>query len=427
MRKRFLSLALLGATVYFLASSAVAENWPRFRGPNAAGTAAENGVPAVWSDKDIAWQIDLPGKGHSSPVIWDDTVFVTFANEAGTNRSLRALRASDGTLVWQKDYALNPVKMHSLNSHASSTPAVDDRGVYALWFGTEQTLVTAVDHAGEELWTRKLGPTVQFHGASVSPAVYGDMLVFSLEQMENKDGRKGYWYGLNRSNGKTAWRLERNSKSISSSSSVPLLYKAEDGSESLVFSSVAHGLTAVDLKTGEIVWAMDSALPKRAVSSPVQAGNLIVATCGVGGGPMELVAVEPPTSGTPKGRVAYTLSGRAAPYVPSPLAVNGWLFLFGDGGQISCLDGQTGDVVWSERLRNKFFGSPVLIGDRIYCIDRKGKVVVVRAGDAYELLGVNDLGEASHATPAVSNGRMVLRTQSRLICIAGAGAAHGSR
>ena len=159
----------------------------------------------------------------------------------------------------------------------------------------------------------------------------------------------------------------------------------------------------------------------------MQAGNLIVATCGVGTGPMELVAVAPPTDGSSKGRIAYTIIGGVAPYVPSPLAVNGRLFLFEDKGKVSWLDAKTGEVIWSERLRNKFFGSPGLIGDRIYCIDNRGKVVVIRAADEYELLGINDLGGPSHATPAIADGRMILRTESQLTCVVGGTSERASR
>lgn len=300
----------------------------------------------MWSNDDIAWQIDLPGKGHSSSVIWDDTVFVTYAVEDGRRSTLLAVHASNGERLWQQDYALNPVRLHPFNSHASSTPAVDSNGVYSLWYATDQTLVTALDHNGAELWAKEFGPTVQNHGGSASPAVYGGVLVFSLEQRENRDGRKSFWYALDLSNGEVVWRLERNHDGDPASSSTPLLYRAADGREQLIFSSNAFGITAVDLKTDKMVWAADSALAKRVVSSPVHAGELIVATCGKGtGGPRELVAVKPPTDGSPKGRVAYTFVDGVAPYVPSPLAVNGRLFLFEDKGKVSCLNAQTGDVV----------------------------------------------------------------------------------
>jgi len=419
MNKRFFGVALLSAVVCCLASAAFADNWPRFRGPNATGASAENGVPAVWTNEDIAWQIDLPGKGHSSPVIWDDTVFVTSTNEGGTRTWLTALQASNGEQLWQQDYAMKPARMHPFNSPAASTPAVDANGVYVLWYAADRTLVSALSHGGDKRWTKEFGPVVQMHGASSSPAVYGDLLVFSLEQRENIDGRMSYWYALNPANGEIVWRLERQHGEEPASSSSPLLYQAADGTDQLVFSSKAYGIAAVDLKTGKEIWAADSALGKRAVSSPVQAGNLIVATCGRGSGPMELAAVAPPTDGSSKGRIVYSIIGGVAPYVPSPLAVNGRLFLFEDKGKVSCLDAQTGDVVWTERTRNKFFGSPVLIGDRIYCTDTRGKVVVIRAADTYELLGVNELGGPSNATPAIADSRMILRTESQLTCIVG--------
>ena len=152
-RTPFRLLFPAAVVIGLLASTAVAENWPRFRGPNGQGISGEKGIPVEWSENDLSWKIELAGTGHSSPVVWDDKVFITFAHtdedEKTTKCTLMAVRASDGGVLWQKDYTMEPAEMNPLNSSAASTPAVDADGVYAIWFEANRTVVTAVDHQGE--------------------------------------------------------------------------------------------------------------------------------------------------------------------------------------------------------------------------------------------------------------------------------------
>lgn len=405
------------AVICLCASTVMGDNWPRFRGPNGRGIAQDSDIPAKWSEEDLAWKIKLPGTGHSSPVVWEETVYVTCADEEAKVFSLLALRASDGRLVWKRDYSFEPLRINPLNSHATSTPAVDAEGVYALWFGENQSFAVAVSHVGTELWKKDLGHSSTLHGPSLSPMVYKGMLVFTLEHEKNDVGLQSHWYALDCSTGEIAWRLDREN-SAKASSSVPCVYRSQSGKESLVFSSRAHGITAVDPANGIVVWEEKSALPTRVVSSPVLAKDFIVATCGDGGRGIQLTAVHPTGERPPRSRVVYTIEEAFVPYVPTPIAVNDLLFLYEDRGMVSCIEIETGKLRWSERPGGKFLGSPVLVEDRLYCINTSGKVVVLRAAAKYELLAVNDLGEASQASPAVAGARMFLRTNSHLSCIA---------
>lgn len=420
-RRRSLVLVFAAVACTF-ASTIAAENWPRFRGPNGQGDGGEMGIPAAWSDADVAWKIELGGTGHSSPVVWDETVYVTFADTDGSKGVLMAVGASDGAVLWQKEYGLRPPRMNPLNSSAASTPAVDGAGVYGIWYGADRTLVTATDHQGKERWAKSFPPVNTAHGPGGSTAVYGDLVVFSLEQegaavTADREGVRSFWYALDKNTGEIRWRLERDN-STHASSSTPCLYPSGDGDGWLIFSSRAHGVTAVDPASGAVVWEAAETLPTRATSSPVVAGDLIVATCGQGGNGIRLVAVRPPGEGSPEARVSYALTGRLVPNVPTPIAVGEWLFLFHDQGLVTCIESRTGTVLWSEKPGGRFFGSPVLVDGRLYCINTSGQVVVLSAGATYERLAVNDLGEASQATPAVAEGRMFLRTLSHLWCIA---------
>ncbi len=422
MKKTSFCSVLTVVLIGLLVSTAMAENWPRFRGPNGQGVSGEKGIPVEWSEDDLAWKIELAGTGHSSPVVWDDKVFVTFVDEEGTKCTLIAVDVSDGRTLWQKSYSVEPAEMNPLNNSAVSTPAVDADGVYAIWFEANRTVVTAIDHQGEEKWKKEFAPARIGHGPGTSPIVHKDTVVFTLEQEAEDDEEyeilPSYWYALDRRSGEIRWQLER-PNGAQGSNSTPCVYSSQNGRELLAFSSSAHGVTVVDPDSGKVVWEDASLLPSRVVGSPVLAGDMIVATCGQGGSGVQLAAVRPPAEGTSQPRVVYTIDEqRFIPNVPTPVAVGGRLFVFHDQGQVTCLESQTGSVLWSEKPGGKFFGSPVLVEDRLYCVNTAGQVVVLRAADKYECLAVNDLGEPSQSTPAVANGRMILRTISHLYCVA---------
>jgi outer membrane protein assembly factor BamB len=188
----------------------------------------------------------------------------------------------------------------------------------------------------------------------------------------------------------------------------------------LVFTSQAHGITSVEPNTGKVIWELQSVLPARVVSSPVIAGDLLIGTCGKGSAGKQLSAVRVSSvSNSEPAKVAYTCTGKSAPYVPTPLAKDGLLFTFHDQGDVSCLSINTGQVLWSEKPGGKFYGSPIWVNGLLYCINREGNVVVIKSAPTYELLAINSLGEKSQATPAVADGKMYLRTYSHLISIGG--------
>lgn len=398
-------------------SAAIAENWSRFRGPNGQGRSAEKGIPAAWTENDLAWKIELGGEGHSSPVVWEDKVFVTFANEDTGDRTLMAVRASDGETMWKKGFTMEPPSLNKLNHPAAGTPAVDADTVYTIWYGADRTVVVAVDHEGGPKWKKEFAPVHSRHGGGTSPVVFDDMVVFTLEQEENEKGLESCWYALDRRDGSVRWRLEReNSGSISSST--PCVYRAENGEDMLIFTSLANGITAVDPDSGTVVWSAAESLPVRVNNSPVLAGDLIIGACGRGGSGIQLTALRPPSGGSSDPEIVYSIREKFIPNVSTSIYVGGRLFMFHDKGDVTCLDSETGSVVWTGDPGGKFFGSPILVEDRIYCINMDGQVVVIRAADKYDMLAVNDLGEASQTTPAVANGRMILRTLSHLYCVA---------
>lgn len=398
-----------------------AQEWTRLRGPNGQGISpplTDGTIPVTWTERDYNWKVKLPAKGHGSPVIWKDKVFVTCEKPEPTGGMLLALSVSDGGVLWKKEYELTPYRFHNDNSYATSTPVVDAEHVYVLWQTSAETIVAALSHAGDQVWQRKLpGMYTQF-GAGTSPMLYDDLLVFTHEQWANDKGLEGTWIALDRKTGETRWTKKRENKQ--ESYSTPCVYAPGGGKPQLIFTSEAHGITGVDPDSGETVWELQSALPARVVSSPVVAGDLLIGTCGKGGAGIQLSAVRPGSpDGSTQPSLAYTCRRKSAPYVPTPLFKDGLLFTFHDQGDVCCLRAATGEVLWCEKPAGKFYGSPVWVNGSLYCMDRAGALVVIEAAPTYNLQAVNNLGEGTQATPAVSGGRMYLRTYSHLISIGG--------
>jgi len=406
----FVSLVVLAALVLELPALADEPNWPRFRGPNGQGVSQATGIPVTWTEKDYNWKVALPGGGHSSPVVWGETIFVTCGHRESGRRMLAALRVSDGKILWSKDCPPVEYSLHGRNSYAAATPAVDADHVYALWTTPKHTRLVALDHEGADVWQSTFAGVHCPHGAAMSPIVVDDLVVFTREQ-EHKSPYPSSWVAVDRKMGKTRWELERQT-SIKTGYSTPCLFAPNGRPPQLIFTSLAHGMTAVDPQTGKVVWELKPAFEWRVVASPILADGLLIGSSG-----RNYVAVRPPA--TASGRPTVARDKGPYSYCPTPLAKDGLLFIFRDDGRAYCLRGATGEQLWQAKPGGRFAGSPVWVDGRLYCITMDGNLVVIRAADQYELLAVNPLGEKSQATPAVAGGRLYLRTESHLISIGG--------
>ncbi len=394
------------------AGTAPGQEWARFRGPNGSGL-AEGTLPARWDEGAHNWKVRLPGSGHSSPVVWGDRLFLSGAEEDG-KRLLLCLRAGDGKQLWSRTFPGERSRAHAHNSLSSSTPAADERHVYACWAGPKDFLVVALDHGGKEVWRADLGPFRAGHGFGASPIVHGGLVVVPNDQ----DG-KSELVALDSATGRARWKVPRRSKA---SYTTPCVYQPRGGPAELIFTNYEHGVTSVDPKSGKVNWELDvfdKGHVEAAIASPVVASDLILATCGWLGVRQEVVAVRPPRPGSGgKATEAYRIT-RSAPLCTTPLVRGALLFLWDDNGVVTCADVRTGTVHWRQRAPGSYYSSPVCVGEHLYNVSRAGDVVVVRAAKRYELLARNRLGEGSHSTPAVAGGRMYVRTFSHLLCFGG--------
>ena len=413
-------LAALAIISLLLVSIVSAGQWPRFRGPNGQGISDAKTIPVKWTQSDCDWRIELPGGGPSSPVVWDDKVFTTCAEASTPKGILVAVDVRTGQMLWKKEYPLSRSKMNKLNSYATGTPALAADRVYVLFSTASETILAALDHDGGRVWQRDLGPTTSSHGPGISPIVVDDLVVFSREQKVNSGSVKSEWIAVDRHTGQTKWTTPRRAGAISYST--PCLHASQGGPDRLVFTSQLHGITAVDPSDGKVVWEAESAFIARVASSPVIVGDLIAGTCGQGSGGKRITAIRPPASPGAPATEAYSSEDRASgtiPYVSTSLCKDGLLFSYHDQGTICCRRAETGEIIWTEKPAGRYYGSPVWVDGRLYCITREGDVVVVKAAAEYELLGVSSLGEESDATPAIADEKMYLRTTSHLICLGG--------
>lgn len=404
------TIALGGAAFNLLGGSVHAgENWTRFRGPNGSGVAADVTFPVEWSEEAYLWHVDLPGKGHSSPVGWGDKIFVTSGDATSGAMTLLAIDAASGKTLWKREYAASPHSLHAANSYASGTPTVDDERVYITWTADGVLHAAAVTHAGEEAWHRELGPADYKHGSGNSPILLDDLLIVA-----NDHTGESFIAGLDAATGKDRWRRPR--QAGTESYATPLVCQDAGGAPQIVVCSSAEGIAALAPADGAVLWQLPEVYEARCVNSPFLANGLILSGSGEGGNGKQLTAVRPANSDGGEPEIAYELK-KSLPQVPTPLAIGDKLFVWSDRGVVACYSATNGEPVWTKRIGGNFYGSPVTAGDRIYCIDAEGEAICIAAADKYQMLGRSPLGQASHATPAIHQGKMFLRTESSLACL----------
>ncbi len=414
-RRSIMTLLTVCAALSAAASIASAQEWTRFRGPNGSGVSDATTVPTSWTEKDYNWQIELPGEGNSSPVVWGDKLFVTSADVAAGRRYVLCINTTDGAVLWKRDFKFDKYRKHKNNSFASNTPAVDADHVYVLFQSPDSSPLIALDHAGQPVWEYDLGPYNHGQGGATSPIVFGDQIFVG-----NDHAKGSFLLAVDRNSGKEQWKVPRAGKRACYAT--PCVYQAKGRPAEIIFSHCFEGIRGLDAKTGKEMWMIDvfGTFPQRAVGSPIVAGDLIIANSGARVADKNVVAVRLKSTDTGGIEVkeAYRLT-RAAPHVPTPLVYGQWLFMWSDSGIVTCAKAHTGEQVWQKRVGGNYFGSPVCVGGRLYCIDLDGNVVVLAASDKFEELARTPLGSGSRSTPAISNGVMYLRTLTHLYSIGG--------
>jgi outer membrane protein assembly factor BamB len=395
--------------------SAVAqESWTRFRGVNGDGISVQKGIPTTWSPGDYAWNIELPGVGHASPIVWKDKLFVTSAIDEGALRFLFCLNPATGKEIWSKQVGFNRSHKHSKNSWASSTPATDGERVYLAFSDDEHYTFSAYDFDGDLVWQRLLGGFESQHGQGVSPILFDNLVIIA-----NLQKGPSSVVALDKKTGRTVWSSVHSF--YRTSYATPIIVRLKGERPQLVCASGALGVASLDPQTGHLNWMTgEFPEPRRTVASPIVADGLLIQSCGGGGKGNVLIAVDlsNPNDATKK-RIRYKRN-KVLPYVPTPIYYDGHLYLWNDNGVVSCVKPATGDTVWTMRVGGGYSGSPICIDGKLYCITEKGEMVVVpatprqpTAADVHR----TTLADPSHSTPIVAGGRLLIRTYHRLAAL----------
>jgi outer membrane protein assembly factor BamB len=410
MRSSAVRLVLAAA---FIVSQAAAEEWPAFRGPRGDGHAQAAGLPLEWSaTRNVAWSVDLPGEGWSSPAIVGGRVYLTAAVKSGPDdydRSLRVLclETAGGKRVWDTQVfaqtAADSPKKHQKASHANPTPIVHGDRVY-VHFGHQGSAALTLD--GKIAWANRELRYQPTHGNGGSPILVDDLLIFSCDGVDLQAA-----VALDAATGALRWKSPRlNNAGRAFSFSTPTLIQAAGRRQ--VVSPASEYVMAYDPTTGRELWRVRYPGGYSVIPKPVFAHGLVFVCSGYN--KPVLHAIRPDGAGdVTKSHVVWTVN-RDVPHTPSLLAVGDELYMVADRGIASCLDARTGKVHWSQRLGGNFSASPVLADGRIHFQSEEGVTTVVQPGKLFRSLAVNDLGERTLASMAVAEGAIFIRTEQRL-------------
>jgi outer membrane protein assembly factor BamB len=441
----FALLACCAAALVFsntsAALSAADANWPQWRGPEGAGVSAERNLPEEWSEtKNVKWKTPIPGKGHSSPIVWGKRVFLTTAVEGpvvpGAKAAVHKIEGQDwkhpdsvgadrkhtfkvialdrdtGKVVWEQTaWEGTPYDdRHRKSSYAASTPATDGKTVFA-FFGAEGLYAYDVN-SGKLAWKADLGKlgTVGM-GTGTSPVLYDKVVII---QADEEEGKNSFIVALDKKTGKEVWRTPRK---VQVSWATPILVNT--GKRTELVTSGTESVVGYDPLTGRELWR-SKGVESNAIPSPVAttAHDMVIVSAGF---PAKIAyAIRLGATGELKETDIAWKYAKGTAYVPSPILYGDYLYLITDKGVMTCLDAKTGEVKYEGGrvpVPATFTASPVAFDGKILLTSEDGDTFFVKAGPKHEVLRTNSLGEPVYASPALASGNIFIRGEKHLYAI----------
>jgi outer membrane protein assembly factor BamB len=418
-----------------------ADTWPTFRGPFALGIADNQDLPAEWnvtSGRNIRWKTTIPGQGHSSPIVWEDKLFVTSVSRAnppafvlgdagGVSLAddkvrhtwrVSCLNAKDGTLLWSKDlYSGVPrAARHVKASQANATPATDGRTVVAI-LGSEGLF--ALDTQGNLKWRVDLGvldpglyqDEQSKWGHASSPIIFENRVIVQVDRH-----RDSYLAAFDLSTGKRVWNVPRVERPVWST---PTLHTVGSRTEVIVVGG--EYVRGYDARTGRDLWRFkDEASVK--MPTPFVVDDLIVFAGGYRGRPLYAIKtgaqgdISEPEDAT-SGKFLAWRSEPGGPYTTTPLAYRGVIYAVRDEGILNTYDLKTGATLYRQRTNTTHSASPIASDGKVYLAGEEGEVIVLTAARTYQVAARNEMGETVMATPAIANHTLYVRTASQVVAI----------
>lgn len=396
-----------------------AENWPNWRGPTRDGISTETNLPVEWdSERNIAWKLEMPAWSGSTPVIWDDLIFINVAVD-DDNLSLWCIDRNTGQPIWKRHLSDGNRRQRKQNM-SSPSPVTDGERV---WVMTGTGILKAFDVKGNELWVRNIpdsyGPFGLNWGYASSPLLFGDALyVQVLHGMRTND--PSYVLRINRDTGETVWRVERPTEAQRESPdsyTTPALLEYAGITEVVITGGDA--VTGHDLETGQELWRADGLNPTRnrayrLIASPVVHGDMIYAPTRV----RPLLVIRPGGRGDVlHSHVVWTTDN--GPDVPTPVTDGEFFYVVNDRGIVYVMNAKTGAPIYGpERIQTgTYSASPVLADGKIYVTNESGMTTVFKAGPTFEVLAENDFDDYCLSSPAISDGQIFIRTTGYLYAI----------
>ena len=407
---------------------AYAENWPRFRGPTGQGLSSETDLPLHWSPTaNVVWKTAIPGSGWSSPIVWDDRIFVTSTTEDGVSCRVFCVDRSSGRILWNREvFRQVPQYKQQKNSHATPTPVTDGERVYAVFSSGG---IAALNFDGSIAWTYREAKYYSRHGLGASPIVFKNLFIMPYDGSNpvavpgkwphNSDEEKLGWripwdkafiLAVDVKTGKRAWTARRGMSRVAHTTPNTLYV---NGQIQLI-STAGDAIQGFDPETGARIWSVYSE-GEGLTSGFAMGGGLIFSASGY----MDhiLRAVRTGRKGeVTEGHIVWE-ARKGVPSQSSPLYIEPHLFAVSDRGVVTCYHEADGEVIQQNRIGGKHCASPVAADGHIYFLSESGETVVMRAGPQLEIVARNTINETCQASIAVSHGHLFIRSDKHLFCI----------
>jgi outer membrane protein assembly factor BamB len=415
-----LSLPLAACCLLYLTVSVLGGDWPAFRGPSGNGISLERGLPVQWSAAEgIAWAVELPMPGNSSPIVVGDRVFLTGAMEKGAERVLLCYDRDNGDLLWHNSLPFKGSEpTHETNPYCAATPASDGQRVF-VWHGSAG--IVAYDLDGRQLWHRDLGPFTHIWGNASSPVLFEDTVILYAGP-----GPRCLLMALDKATGNTIWERELSDVAADGGDSVetwngswstPVLHNL-DGRPELILSLPGY-VAGYNPRTGQEYWRCGG-LTKLVYTSPVVGKDVVVAMSGFMGASMGLRRPGADASGDVTSTHQLWRIERNPQRIGTGILIGEHLYLVNEPGVAECIEARTGRSLWKERLGKVTWGSIIYADTRLYATDSDGTTFVINPSPAkLDLIARNLLEspQVTRATPSFSDGQIFLRTYDKLYCI----------
>jgi len=420
--KLFLKLSLFCITLLpgFEYLHSQDKNWTHFRGTNLNGIAANEKIPLIWDNSNVKWKTEIHGAGHSSPVVYDNQIWITTGTSDGKELYAVCTDYNTGKIIYDiRVFALQEsISKHSINTYASPTPCIEKDFVY-VHFGSLGTACLKTSD-GSVVWKRTDLKCNHVQGPGSSPVIYKNLLILHFEGTDVR-----YIVALDKSNGKEIWRTDRPSEPYQPLPQIgkkayvtPLLINVK-GKE-LLISNGSAVCCAYDPVTGKEVWRIVRGAESTVPMPVAENGTLYFYTGSMddpaGGTYTELLAVNPEGNGDITGSniLWRKRDDQTRTQISTPVIKDGLIYTITSRNILMCIDGATGTEIWSERLNANCNASPVYAGGNLWIFTVKGEVLGVKAGRTYEVIARNQMDSGIWATPAFLRNTVILRTEKFL-------------